>query len=364
MSSPLALSRLLRPATFAEVKGQEPIVRTLRRAIDAGSCPQALLFVGPRGTGKTTCARIVAAALNCAGRVEREPCTTCASCLAIREGRAFDVRESNAAVANRVDDVRDELLPFLATPPLELAHKVLILDEVQRFSPDAWDALLKPLEEPAPRTVVIFATTDPSKIPPAALSRLTRFDFRPLDEATIGAKLEAALAAVGRSATPDAVALVAQLADGGMRDAETILEQLLGSGADPVTADAVEELLGLPAAAEIEALATAILAGDAAAGYALLAGFEQRGRSGEQVAAALVDLVRRALYAALAEGSVPTDPAHLPRGVALSGHATPVALAGRSRAELLALADALAELAATRDEGATRLALELLLARR
>ena len=358
--SEYALARTLRPATFAEVRGQDPIVRTLRRAIEAGTCPQTLLFAGPRGTGKTSTARIVAAALNCATPVDREPCTACESCRSIRDGRSLDVRESNAASANRIDDVRETIMPFVSSPPILLRHKVLILDEVQRFSPEAWDALLKPLEEPPAYLTFIFATTDPDKIPVAIASRLARFDFRPLDAPTIEAKLVDALASVGRSATPEALTLIATLADGGMRDAETMLDQLLGSGADPVTAEGVEELLGLPNGERIERLATAILRADAATALTLLAEFEQRGRDPERVVSALVDLVRRALHAAIATGSVPHEVAALPANVRLVGYLAPVALAGRSRNELTALADALGDAVRARSETERRLALELL----
>ena len=339
-----SLSRRLRPATFAEVRGQDPIIRTLRRAIDAGRLPQALLFGGPRGTGKTSTARIVAAALNCAGRVDREPCTTCASCRAIRDGRSFDVRETNAALHNRIDDIRDDLLPFLLVPPAGLATKVLILDEAQRFSDEAWDALVRPIEEPLPRVVLIIATTEPDRIPATVRSRLMRFDFRPLSADLIAAKLTDALAVEGRTAEPEAVALVAALADGGMRDAESMLEQLLAGGADPLTTTDVEELLGVPPAAEIERLADAILRTDAVTALALLAAFETRGRTPGAIITALEALVTRALAAALPTGSVPDS---LP-------------LAGRSSNELLVLGEALTEAGRGRSDADRRLALELL----
>ena len=179
MAERLAIYRRYRAATFGELRGQDPIAKTLRRAVADGRLGHGLLFVGPRGTGKTSTARIVAKALNCLEPVDGEPCGTCRACVAISEGTTFDVVESNAATSNRIDDVREDLIPLITNPPTDLKRKVLILDEVHRFTNDAWDALLKWLEEPPPGIVFIFCTTDPSKIRPAVLSRLQRFDFRP-----------------------------------------------------------------------------------------------------------------------------------------------------------------------------------------
>ena len=180
MTEQLAIYRRYRATTFGELRGQDPIAKTLRRAVADGRLGHGLLFVGPRGTGKTSTARIVAKALNCLAPTEGEPCGTCRSCVAITAGATFDVVESNAATSNRIDDVREDLIPLITNPPTDLKRKVLILDEVHRFTNDAWDALLKWLEEPPPGIVFIFCTTDPSKIRPAVLSRLQRFDFRPI----------------------------------------------------------------------------------------------------------------------------------------------------------------------------------------
>ncbi len=209
----------------------------------------------------------------------------------------FDVVESNAATSNRIDDVREDLIPLITNPPTDLKRKVLILDEVHRFTNDAWDALLKWLEEPPPGIVFIFCTTDPSKIRPAILSRLQRFDFRPIAQEQIAAKLVDILKSEGRNAEPDAIALLARLADGGMRDAESMLDQLLSSGVDPLRAADVEELLGLPGAEDIARLASAALDADAAVGLGILADFELRGRDPRVVTERLTDLIRRALHA-------------------------------------------------------------------
>ena len=363
MAEQLAIYRRYRASTFGELRGQDPIAKTLRRAVADGRLGHGLLFVGPRGTGKTSTARIVAKALNCLAPADGEPCGSCTACIAIRDGATFDVVESNAATSNRIDDVREDLIPLITNPPTDLKRKVLILDEVHRFTNDAWDALLKWLEEPPPGIVFIFCTTDPSRIRPAILSRLQRFDFRPIAQDEIAGKLTEILKTEKRNAEPEAIALLARLADGGMRDAESMLDQLLSSGVDPLRAADVEELLGLPSAEHIARLAAAMLDGDAPAGLAILSDFELRGRDPHVVADHLTDLVRRALHAALASGgSVPADASRLPAGLTLGGEpGAPLPLAGRDRADLLRLAHALRRLESGRGDADLRLGLELLL---
>ena len=363
MTEQLAIYRRYRATTFGELRGQDPIAKTLRRAVADGRLGHGLLFVGPRGTGKTSTARIVAKALNCLAPADGEPCGSCTACIAIRDGATFDVVESNAATSNRIDDVREDLIPLITNPPTDLKRKVLILDEVHRFTNDAWDALLKWLEEPPPGIVFIFCTTDPSRIRPAILSRLQRFDFRPIAQDEIAGKLTEILKTEKRNAEPEAIALLARLADGGMRDAESMLDQLLSSGVDPLRAADVEELLGLPSAEHIVNLAAAMLDADAPAGLAILSDFELRGRDPHVVADHLTDLVRRALHAALASGgSVPADASRLPAGLTLGGElGAPLPLAGRDRADLLRLAHALRRLESGRGDADLRLGLELLL---
>jgi DNA polymerase III subunit gamma/tau len=288
-----ALYRRWRAQTFGEIVGQEAVVTTLRNAVRTNRLAHGLLFVGPRGTGKTSLARIVAKAINCPNVHDGEPDDTCEACAAIRDGRALDVVEMDAASNNKVDDMR-ELLERTWTAPSDLSRKVYIVDEVQRIK-EGWDVLLKTLEEPPDHVVFIFCTTDASQIRPAVLSRVQRFDFTRLSVEQIAGKLDRILAADGRTAEPGAVQLVARLAAGGMRDAESILDQVLSSGDDPLTEARVGDLLGLVEAETVIDFLDALVAGRALAGLAAIDGLEERGRDLHVFLDQVVDAVRQAL---------------------------------------------------------------------
>ncbi len=296
-----ALYRRWRAQTFSEIVGQEATVAALRNAARTGRVAHALLFVGPRGTGKTSMARIVAKALNCPNLRDGEPDDTCPSCVAIREGTALDVAELDAASNNRVDDMR-ELLPRISTAPSDLRRKVFIIDEVQRIK-EGWDVLLKTLEEPPDHVAFIFCTTDAGQIRPAVLSRVQRFDFRRLAVGQIAGKLRRILAEAGREADDDAVELIAGLAAGGMRDAESMLDQLMSGGAERLTADGVRELLGLADAESVTRFITALARGDALAGMTTLDELEDRGRDLRAFLDQILEALRAGIVARLADRS-------------------------------------------------------------
>jgi len=296
-----ALYRRWRAQTFSEIVGQEATVAALRNAARTGRVAHALLFVGPRGTGKTSMARIVAKALNCPNLRDGEPDDTCPSCVAIREGTALDVAELDAASNNRVDDMR-ELLPRISTAPSDLRRKVFIIDEVQRIK-EGWDVLLKTLEEPPDHVAFIFCTTDAGQIRPAVLSRVQRFDFRRLAVGQIAGKLRRILAEAGREADDEAVELIAGLAAGGMRDAESMLDQLMSGGAERLTADGVRELLGLADAESVTRFITALARGDALAGMTTLDELEDRGRDLRAFLDQILEALRAGIVARLADRS-------------------------------------------------------------
>ena len=270
-----AIYRRWRAQTFAQIVGQEAVVETLRNAVRTGRVAHAILFVGPRGTGKTSLARILAKAINCTNLQDGDPCDACPSCVSIREGRAMDLVEIDAASNRGIDAIR-ELRERINYAPTDLKRKVYILDEAHQITKDAWNALLKSLEEPPDFVVFMFASTHPQDFPPAILSRLQRFDVRRLTTDEIEGKLRRILEADGREAEPSAIHLIARLAAGGMRDAESMLDQLLSSASDRLDEARVRDLLGLADVETTEAFVGALVGGDLVAGVRLLDGLEDR----------------------------------------------------------------------------------------
>ena len=236
-----ALYRTYRPQTFKDVAGQEHVTRTLQNAIKEKRIAHAYLFAGPRGTGKTTIAKILAKAINCTG--DHVPCDQCENCKAITMGEHPDVIEIDAASNNGVDEVRD-LIDKVKYAPISGQYKVYIIDEVHMMSQGAFNALLKTLEEPPAHIVFILATTEPHKILPTIISRCQRFDFKRVDDKDIIHRLKYVLDQENKNYEEEALTKIAKLADGGMRDALSILEQCLAFD-NHLTIDSINQVYGL-----------------------------------------------------------------------------------------------------------------------
>jgi DNA polymerase-3 subunit gamma/tau len=263
------LARRYRPLTFADLVGQEPVARALANAIQSGRVAHAYLFTGARGVGKTSTARILARALNCVNGPTATPCGTCEICQAITSGEDVDVLEIDGASNNGVDNIRD-LRGNTQYMPQRARFKIYIIDEVHMLSKGAFNALLKTLEEPPPHVKFIFATTEVEKVPITILSRCQRFDFAGIALPRIVERLQLIVQREGLQADPDALELIARRAGGSMRDAQSLLDQLLAFGGDRLTADGVHHLLGTAGDERILALAESILGRDAKTALELL----------------------------------------------------------------------------------------------
>ena len=307
---PLALARKYRPRRFADVAVQTHVATTLRSAIEHDRVAQAYLFCGPRGTGKTTLARVLAMALNCENRrKDREPCGECSSCVRTWAGSAsLDVVEIDAASNRGVDDARNLRERAMYAPSGDDRYKVYIIDEAHMLTKEAWNALLKIIEEPPPRVVFVFATTEPQRIANAAapiLSRVQRFDLRRMSPHDVRDRLSLVLAAEQITVEPDALGMLARAADGSMRDALSLTDQVLSLGTGTVTAQLVRDTLGLVHDDEILGLLTVIAERRAADVFTEVARLADHGADFSLLLAGVTDGLRGEL--AIALGAAMTD---------------------------------------------------------
>src|SRR5213595_474179 len=288
------LARKWRPKRFAELVGQEHVVRALSNALDSDRMHHAFLFTGTRGVGKTTIARIFAKSLNCERGQGAEPCGECAACMDIDAGRFVDLLEIDAASNTGVDDVR-ALIENAQYMPARGRTKVYLIDEVHMLSKSAFNALLKTLEEPPGHVKFILATTEPEKVLPTILSRCQRYDFRNIPTREIAGHLRDICKQEKIKAGDDALIMVAKAGAGSMRDALSLLDRLLSVGDKELTAETVEQMLGLPKAQLLFDLAQAVGGGDVKSVLKQTDAIVNGGLSVDSLIAALVDHLRNLL---------------------------------------------------------------------
>ena len=301
-----SLYRRHRPRTFADVVGQEHVVRTLSNAVERGKVHHAYLFVGSRGTGKTSMAKILAACLNCVNGPTTAPCGTCESCISIANATSLDVIEMDAASNNSVDDIRD-LREKVAYAPVSGRHKVYILDEAHMLSTQAWNAFLKTLEEPPPRTIFVLATTEAQKVLPTVVDRCHRFDFGRPSVEQVATVLERVTASEQIDIDGGAKALIARHATGSFRDALGTLEQLVAyTGGERIQSADVLAVLGVADAEQLFAALDAIIARAPGAALRAAANLADSGRDPGQVLRDL-EVHGRELLAVQVLGEVPLE---------------------------------------------------------
>lgn len=295
----LALYRKYRSQTFEDLIGQDHVVKTIQNALNSGRTAQTFLFTGPRGTGKTSSARLLAKALNCEKGPSGTPCNVCEQCVMITNGSHPDVIEMDAASDSGVDDVRDKIVDVVSYAPMIGRYKVFIIDEVHDLSPKAFDALLKTVEEPPSHLVFILATTEYNKVPATIRSRCQKYEFHRASMKNLTDRLNYVCTQEGVEAEPAAISAIARMADGGYRDALTLLEQAIIVSDGKITVDVVYDQLGLVSEQSVDELLIAIQIGDVPKIISLLEEIIRTGRDPrsllESMLHRLADLTR-AIY--------------------------------------------------------------------
>ena len=302
MSEYQVIARKWRPQRFADVVGQQHVVRTLRNAITKNRTGHAYLFVGPRGIGKTTLARIFAKALNCLAPVDGEPCCQCENCRAMAEERSLDIIEIDAASRNNAESMR-ELADDVLPSPVGGKYKVYIIDEVHMLSKVAWNVLLKTVEEPPEHVKFIFATTEVHQVLPTIISRCQRFDLQPIPTKLIAERLALIAKTENVAVEPAAVAAIARAAEGGMRDAQSLLDQMIafflhGDGG-AITGEQVLSLFGLTDKGDLDALVSSMLRNDPAGVITVVAKLARKGKNLETLFEEMLGAIRAVELCAL-----------------------------------------------------------------
>ena len=284
------LYRKYRPRVFADVYGQDHVTSTLKNEIKEGRISHAYLFTGSRGTGKTTCAKILAKAVNCPNAVDGEPCNACEICKGLDSGTIYDVVEIDAASNNGVDNIRD-LREEVNYTPTRGKYRVYIIDEVHMLSTGAFNALLKTLEEPPAHVIFILATTEVHKLPATILSRCQRFDFKRIQPESMAVRLQQVAGLEGMELAPDAATLIARIADGALRDGLSILDQCAGRSKQ-ITAQLVSEVAGLAGREALYRLSDAVLARDSSAAVEELAQLHENSYDMERLCVEMINHFR------------------------------------------------------------------------
>lgn len=301
----VALYRQWRPQTFGDVVGQNHISKTMKNAVKSGRISHAYIFAGPRGTGKTSSAKIMAKAVNCLHPVDGEPCGECASCLHIGQGNAMDIVEIDAASNRGIDEIRD-LREKVKYAPVESKYKVYIIDEVHMLTTEAFNALLKTLEEPPKHVIFILATTEPFKVPVTVLSRCQRFDFKRIGYQEIVSRLAEICTTDGLPVSDRAMQLIARKAEGSMRDALSLLDQCVSFAEGEITEGTVAEILGTVDTGFMADVVEAIAGRDLAALFGRVDTLVKEGKDLHQFLHDLLEYLRNLLLVKFSRTGEPT----------------------------------------------------------